>query len=117
MQAMPALFLTSLTLFPGQPGERSREPDIALLREMLQDDRHVRGQAHAALLLVQSTVPEAESLVHEGLRNHAAVDTFLALATAIRTNQDSRFTGDLLAALVVNRPTIRQAAAEALAVL
>src|SRR5262245_3506298 len=116
MQVMPAILL-SFAILPSEPGAPMPAPDVASLCEMLEDRRHVRGQAHAALLLVQSAVPEAESLVHDGLRNYEEADAFLALAAAVRTSQDVRFAGDLLAALVVNRPVIRQAAAEGLAVL
>jgi HEAT repeat protein len=84
---------------------------------MLQDHEHPRGQSQAALLLVQSAAPEAEKAVRQGLRRADDPEVFLALATAVHTAQDNRFVDDLLAALLVSRPGIRAAAAEALSSL
>jgi HEAT repeat protein len=91
--------------------------DPANLREMLQDRQHPRGQNQAALLLLQSNGPEAEKLVRQGLQQSEDAEVFLALATAVRVLQDSRFLDELLPALTITRPGIRQAAVEALAVL
>src|SRR5262249_41029533 len=76
-----------------------------------------RGQSQAALLLVQSKDPAAEKIVRQGLRTPENEEAFQALATAVRLKQDSRFIGELLAALVANKPRIRQVVAETLAAL
>jgi HEAT repeat protein len=91
--------------------------DLGNLREMLLDRQHPRGQSQAALLLLQASGPEAENLVRQGLQQCDDGDVFLALATAVRVMQDGRFENELLAALSVARPGVRQAAAEALAVV
>ncbi len=108
---MPILFCLSL-LLPADPGL-----DYAQLRELLHDRQDPRGQSQAALMLVQSTAAEAERLVRQGLRHVENEEAFLALAAAVRVRQDSRFTGELVAALLANKPRLRQAVAESLAVL
>jgi HEAT repeat protein len=110
--------LLGLGLFLAEAGAgRPAGPDPARLRELLHDQQHPRRQSQAALLLVQSTQPEAEEAVRQGLRQAEDGDVFLALAEAVRLARDGRFARELLAALAVNRPGVRQAAAEALAVV
>jgi HEAT repeat protein len=91
--------------------------ELANLRELLQDRQDPRGQSQAALLLVQSGEAAAEKIVRQGLRQPENEEMFLALAGAVRLRQDGRFLDELLAALASSKPRIRQAAAEALAVL
>jgi HEAT repeat protein len=91
--------------------------DVAHLGEMLQDRQHPRSQSQAALLLVESHAAEACALVRQGLRQAETAEAFLALASAVRLRRDPRFTDELFAALAGDRPAIRQAAAETLAVL
>lgn len=105
------------TLAATQVGAQQPVPEIGGLREMLFDRQHPRGQSQAALLLLQAGGPEAEKLVRQGLQQAEDTDVFLALAAAVRLTQDSRFLDELLPALAVNRPGVRQAAAEALAAL
>ncbi|MHB1425213.1 MAG: HEAT repeat domain-containing protein [Gemmataceae bacterium] len=92
-------------------------PDLAHLREMLHDRQHPHGQSQAALLLVQSNLDGAEKAVRDGLRGVENAEVFLALAAAVRLRQDHRFRAELLAALSSDRPPIREAAAQTLAVL
>jgi HEAT repeat protein len=94
-----------------------RGPDLALLEEMLHDKQHPRGQSQAALLLMQSPSPEAEKIVRQGLRRLEESEVFAALAAAAHLCQDRRFKQELLAGLASRRPPVRQAAAQALALL
>jgi HEAT repeat protein len=96
---------------------RAAGPDLALLQEMLLDRQSPRGQCQAALLLVQDRSSEAEKIVRQALCQTDDPELFVAVAAAVRTAQDARFVDELLAALAVNRPGVRPAAAEALAVL
>jgi HEAT repeat protein len=96
---------------------QSPASDPGSLREMLMDRQHPRSQSQAALLLLQTAGPEAESVVRQGLQQPDDVEVFQALVTAVRLLQDGRFENELLCALAVNRPGVRQSAAEALAVL
>ncbi len=98
-------------------GPRTDAPDLAQLREMLHDRQNPGGQNQAALLLVQHSGAEAEKAVREELRQAEDADVFLALAAAIRLQQDGRFQEELFAALAGGRVPVRQAAAESLAVL
>jgi HEAT repeat protein len=107
--------LATLTALPALA--QAPAPDLGSLREMLFDRQHPRGQSQAALLLIQTAGPEAEKIVRQGLQQADDAEIFLALVTAVRITQDSRFLDELLPALAVNRPGVRQAAAEALAVL
>ena len=95
--------------------------DPAQLREVLHDRHNPRGQSQAALLLVGDRSADAEEVVRAGLRQTGAADVFLALASAVRLSRDGRFTPELLAALAaapdIPRSPLRQAAAEALAVV
>jgi HEAT repeat protein len=112
------LAVVLLATFAG--GLASAQPpaaDLGSLREMLLDRQNPRGQSQAALLLVQAPGPDAEKAVREGLRQTEEIEVYLALATAVRVLQDGRFLDELLASLSVARPGVRQAAAEALAVL
>jgi HEAT repeat protein len=92
-------------------------PDLAQLQEMLHDRQHPREQSQAALVLLEIKGKAATAVVREGLRQAEDTEVFLALAAAVRVYRDNRFREELFAALVGNRPTVRQAAAEALAVL
>ena len=87
------------------------------LRELLNDRQDPRGQAHAALLLLQSSDPVAEQLIRQGLRQLENEETFAALATAIRLHPNNRFLEELLAALGASKPRVRQLAGETLAAL
>jgi HEAT repeat protein len=91
--------------------------DPARLREMLLDRLQPEGQSQAALLLVQSRLPEAEEIVRRALRQTEAPETFAAVATAVRLCRDTRFREELVTALTEGRPAARQAAMETLAVL
>src|SRR5262249_37469734 len=110
-------FILTLSLALGQSTDCKSEPDLASLRETLEDRQDPRGQSQAALLLVQSADPAAEKLVRRGLRQPENEEAFLALAGAARLRQDSRFLDDLMVALLANRPRLRQVIAETLAVL
>lgn len=91
------------------------QPDVARLREQLYNRQDVPQQNQAALLLVQSTSPEAADVVREGLRRWDRPDVFVALASAIRMSRDRRFTESLLRAIHAEQSSLRLAAAEALA--
>jgi HEAT repeat protein len=93
------------------------EPDVARLRELLQDHQRPRSQSQAALQLVQSHSGEAEALVRASLRRTETPEVFLALAAAIQLQRDARFEPELLAALTSSHEGARQGAAEALAML
>jgi HEAT repeat protein len=112
----PAFILCGL-LAASLASAQSPALDLGNLREMLQDRQHARGQSQAALLLLQANDPEAEKIVRQGLQQCEDAEIFLALANAVRVLQDGRFLDELLAALSVARPGVRQGAAEALAVL
>ena len=66
---------------------------------------------------MQCTTDDAENAVRQALEQTEDVDVFTALAGAVHLCQDGRFADELLAALRSVRPAVRQAAAEALAVL
>ncbi|HZY84078.1 MAG TPA: HEAT repeat domain-containing protein, partial [Gemmataceae bacterium] len=117
MPAISPILLGLGLLAAGAGPARPADLDVAPLQEMLHDRQSPRGQSQAALLLVQSAAPGAEAAIRAGLKAPQDADTFLALAGAVRLCRDGRFTAELLAALSVSRPTVRQAAAEALAVL
>jgi HEAT repeat protein len=84
---------------------------------MLYDRQSPLQQSQAALLLVTSSVPEAAEVIRQGLRQTDSSDVFLALSTAVRLAQDTRFLEELLAALSGDRANLRQAAAESVAAL
>jgi HEAT repeat protein len=122
MLTLPQVLLVGLGVLTGagepaasDPGPRG--PDLALLEEMLRDKQHPRGQCQAALLLMQSPAAEAERIVRQGLRRTEEPEVFAALAAAAHLCQDTRFQKELLAGLASRRPMVRQAAAQALAVL
>jgi HEAT repeat protein len=117
MQTIQPLLLGLGLLAANPAAARPPDADLAQLRELLHDREDPRGQSQAALLLVQSSDPGAEKLVRQGLRRPESDEVFLALAAAVRLRQDGRFLDELLAALAANRPRIRQAVAETLAVL
>ncbi|MBV9122955.1 MAG: hypothetical protein JO112_06345, partial [Planctomycetes bacterium] len=116
MSTLPVVLL-GLGMLLAKDAPAAETPDFAALREMLQDRQHPRNQSQAALLLVQSHAPEAESIVREGLRQTETPETFLALAATLRLFPDTRYQPELLEALVRGKPVIRQSAAEALALL
>ncbi len=116
MPTVPS-FLLGLALLCPAEGEPTSGPDLAQLREMLQDRHNPRGQSQAALLLVQSHDADAQKLVAQMLRTVDDAEAFFALAAAVRLTQDNRFLDELLLSLPSNRPGVRQAAAETLAVL
>lgn len=93
------------------------QPDLCQLQEVLHDRQDPRGQSQAALMLLQSADPAAETLIRQGLKQVDNEETFLALAGAARLRLDDRFLTELLAALAANKIRVRQAAAETLAVL
>jgi HEAT repeat protein len=117
MPSIQPLLLGLGLLLNGPTPPRTPEVQLAHLREVLHDRQDPRGQNQAALLLVQSADPAAEKIVREGLRQPEETEVFLALATAVRLRQDGRFLDELLEALPSNRPPVRQAVAETLAVL
>src|SRR5262245_55316272 len=92
--------LVGLGLLLAPPADVSPcEPDLAQLLEVLADRQDPRGQSQAALLLVQSTDPEAAASVRRGLRQPENEEAFVALAAAVRLRPDDRFMPELLAAL------------------
>lgn len=91
--------------------------DLPQLQEMLHDRQFPRQQSQAALLLLQDPSAEAEDMVRRALQQTDTVETFLALAAALRLERDARFQAELLDALSSSRAPVRQAAAEALAVV
>ena len=118
MHAIPAILLALGLMTPGaEPTAPAPAADPARLQETLHDRRDPAGQSQAALLLVQCPTDDAENAVRQALEQTEDVDVFTALAGAVRLCQDGRFAEELLAALRSARPAVRQAAAEALAVL
>jgi HEAT repeat protein len=109
--------LLGLSLLPAAGLQPPLAADAARLREMLHDRQSPRNQSQAALLLVQSSLPDAADIVHQGLRQTDAPEVFLALAAAVRLQGDPRFRDDFFTALLGGSPTLRQAAAAALAEL
>src|SRR5262249_6274600 len=92
-------------------------PDPSQLRELLHDRLHPRQQSQAALLLVQNHSKEAEEIVREALQQTESIEVFQALAAALRLSRDNRFGNELLAALAASSTSVRQSAADTLAVL
>ncbi len=117
MQAISPILIGLGLLLPAAEPARLPETDPARLQETLRDRRDPAGQSQAALLLVQCPTEDAESAVRQALEQTEEVDVFSVLAGAVRLCQDDRFAEELLAALRSGRPPVRQAAAEALAVL
>jgi len=118
MQAnRPILLGLALLMAVSNLSGAAPEAELAQLHEMLHDRQNPRVQSQAALLLLQAPGPMAEQMVRQGLKETEDVDTFLALASAVRLGLDNRFLEELLAALSANRPVVRQAAAESLAPL
>ena len=115
MQAIqPILLGLGMLLSDGSSGPG--KPDLAHLQEMLHDRQQPQGQSQAALLLLESKRDGAARIIHDSLRRVEDADLFLPLAAAVRLRQDRRFPDELFAALSSNRPAIREAAAQALAV-
>lgn len=115
MQAIqPILLGLGMLLSDGSSGPR--KPDLACLQEMLHDRQQPQGQSQAALLLMESKLEGAAKIIRDGLRRVEDADLFLPLAAAVRLRQDRRFLDELFAALSSNRPAIREAAAQAVAV-
>jgi HEAT repeat protein len=117
MQSIQPILLALGLLFGSEETTPDTGPDLALLREMLHDRQNVRGQSQAALLLLESKGPEAETIIRQGLQQTEDVEAFQALALSIRLCQDTRFADELLRGLSCNRPGVRQVAAETLALL
>ncbi|MBL8793582.1 MAG: HEAT repeat domain-containing protein [Planctomycetia bacterium] len=119
MGILQPLLLGLGLLLPGDPGAQPAFPteDPARLREMLYDSTNASSQSQAALMLVQDQRPDAVEIVRRGLRQTDDPDVFLALAAALKLTRDIRFTDELLDGLSGGRPTVRQAAAETLAVV
>jgi HEAT repeat protein len=117
MQAISPILIGLGLLLPAADAVRPPEADPARLQETLRDRRDPAGQSQAALLLVQCPTEDAEIAVRQALEQTEEVDVFSVLAGAVRLCQDDRFAEELLAALRSVRPLVRQAAAEALAVL
>lgn len=117
MTTIQPLLLGLGLLLPAAGSPVHLPTDPARLREMLQDRQHPRSQSQAALLLVQSTSPDAEEVVREGLRQIDSPEIFLALAGAVRLQRDTRFVDELLAALQSGQPALLQGAALTLAEL
>jgi len=117
MNALHPLMLGLGMLLPVDPGPVANLPtnDPARLRELLLDRQQPREQSQAALLLVQDRGTEAEAIVRQGLRQSDEPEIFIALAAALRLERDSRFTEELVTALVGARPLVRRAAADTLA--
>ena len=111
---MSAILAVLLSLGMAPIGGEAAPPSVdpAHLRELLQDRQHPQSQSQAALLLVQSRMPDAEAIVRQGLREVETPEQFLPLAAAVQLQHDARFVDELLAALKHGRPAIRQAAAE-----
>ncbi len=87
------------------------------LREQLRIRDMPIVQAQAALALVRHPAREAEAIVRQSLQQLEEETTFLALASAVGAERDTRYREDLIRALTATRPAVRQAAAEALSVL
>ncbi len=117
MYAIPTILLGLGLLSAGAEPSRPPEVDPARLQETLRDRSDPAGQSQAALLLVQCPSEDAQNAVRQALGQTEDVDVFTALAGAVRLCQDDRFADELLAALRSARPAVRQAAAEALAVM
>ncbi len=118
MQAITPILIGLGLLLPAAEPARPSEADPARLQETLHDRGDPAGQSQAALLLVQCPTEDAESRPSaRQLEQTEEVDVFSVLAGAVRLCQDDRFAEELLAALRSVRPIVRQAAAEALAVL
>ena len=116
MYAIQPILLGWGLLLAADPA-RPPEMDPARLQETLHDRSDPAGQSQAALLLVQCPSEDAQNAVRQALGQTEEVDVFAALAGAVRLCQDDRFADELLDALRSARPPVRQAAAEALAVL
>jgi len=117
MQTLTLLLLGLGFFVPPPEPQLERVPDLTLLQEMLRDRQNPRSQNQAALLLVQSNLPETEAIIRQGLQQVDDPEMFQALAQAIRLCQDNRFLEELVRGLHSPRPTVRQTAAETLALV
>ena len=88
--------------------------DIARLRELLADKKQPQLQAQAAYLILQQQTPLATETVKQYLRDPRNVEVFTAFAGAIKLRRDGRFSDELIEALSIELPAVRQAAVEAL---
>ena len=88
--------------------------DIARLRELLADKKQPQLQAQAAYLILQQQTPLATETVKQYLRDPRNVEVFTAFAGAIKLRRDGRFYEELIDALSIDLPAVRQAAVEAL---
>jgi HEAT repeat protein len=117
MSTILALLLSLGMIDPAADPAPAAAQDLASLREMLHDQQRPRRQSQAALLLIQNPSPDAQEIIHQGLRQTDTPEVFHALASALRVTQDHRFNEDLLSVLNGGQPLLRTAAAESLAEL
>ena len=83
MSTIQPLLLTLGMLVSAADAPRRADADPAHLKEMLQDRQHPLSQSQAAILLVQSSSPDAEEIIRAALRQTDAPDVFLAVAAAV----------------------------------
>ncbi|MBJ7495382.1 MAG: HEAT repeat domain-containing protein, partial [Gemmataceae bacterium] len=83
-------------------------------RELLADKKQPQLQAQAAYLILQQQTPLATETVKQYLRDPRNVEVFTAFAGAIKLRRDGRFSEELIEALSIELPAVRQAAVEAL---
>ncbi len=105
-------WILSLLLLTGQVQQPAS--DIARLRELLADKKQPQLQAQAAYLILNQQTPLATETVKQYLRDPRNVEVFTAFAGAIKLRRDGRFSEELIEALSIELPAIRQAAVEAL---
>jgi len=105
-------WILSLLLLTGQVQQPAS--DIARLRELLADKKQPQLQAQAAYLILQQQTPLATETVKQYLRDPRNVEVFTAFAGAIKLRRDGRFSEELIEALSIELPAVRQAAVEAL---
>ncbi len=105
-------WILSLLLLTGQVQQPAS--DIARLRELLADKKQPQLQAQAAYLILNQQTPLATETVKQYLRDPRNVEVFTAFAGAIKLRRDGRFSEELIEALSIELPAVRQAAVEAL---
>ncbi|MEY4946896.1 MAG: hypothetical protein RIR22_1597 [Planctomycetota bacterium] len=105
-------WILSLLLLTGQVQQPAS--DIARLRELLADKKQPQLQAQAAYLILQQQTTLATETVKQYLRDPRNVEVFTAFAGAIKLRRDGRFSEELIEALSIELPAVRQAAVEAL---
>jgi len=105
-------WILALLLLTGQVQQPAS--DIARLKELLADKKQPQLQAQAAYLILQQQTPLATETVKQYLRDPRNVEVFTAFAGAIKLRRDGRFSEELIEALSIDSPAVRQSAAEAL---